>query len=426
MSNNLNETKKLINSIGNLSQNGFNHFVQYCLKEEYGDSLRRSSSSQDAWYTVDHRGDMDFSTFLFIANYLPYELFTSPYDIPFDNPLLRNRMQKLMAEMDKKKLLYVLQDGPLYYTVEKAPAEFCFFTNTISDNYEEIKDAAFSQLEKMLHDLRMNIIGRNVPRGLQLGSPYSFVDNTPTIVPKALQYAQSLETLFSIEYSDDGYEVNLLRQDKYVTSGVGRTTKDLFFPFVIIRTPDSICLELEKLLNSEPSEKELQEFLYDNYKLIFGNRYDRIQSEVSLRFPELDIAEKNRRIDLMIHDSVQNDWEIIELKKQIPITRLYRDIPSFTSDIIGAINQLRNYHDILMQQKVKERFLREGIEYYHPAMKLIVGGKPNVTHAQWRKLVSDIHDVQLLTYDSMIKEIKARYYVDDDIYGGKAIECILR
>ena len=176
-----------------------------------------------------------------------------------------------------------------------------------------------------------------------------------------------------------------------------------------MRKADDICIEFEQLLNSNPSEKMLSDFIIENYRNILGFKYDAIESEVGLRFPELDIAGKNRRVDILVHNCVENDWELIELKKKIKLSKIYRGQPVFSSEIMGAIQQMRNYYNILQQDRVREKFLREGIEYYAPSLKLIVGGQKNVSQKQWRQMLLSTNGVKLITYDDLIKEMKVRY-----------------
>lgn len=130
-----------------------------------------------------------------------------------------------------------------------------------------------------------------------------------------------------------------------------------------------------------------------------------------MHFPELDIAGKNRRVDLMVHNRLENDWEIIELKKKIPLVKNYRDIPVFSSELSGAILQLKNYYNLLLQERVRESLKRDGIDYYYPRLKLIVGGSINTSHKQWMHLLSNARSegIEVLTYEKLIQEMKMRF-----------------
>lgn len=411
------DQKQLVNDIGALSENGFINCCHYMLSKEYGDRLVCSKSASNVWYSekkLTWESGLIYETGLakqfYIINYLPYELFSNPSQIPFDNPTLRGKLISLKKEFNDDPGLLWHAEGTHYYGADTF-LDFCVFINAIYNDQDEIKQIAFEQIRKMLNDLGISDWRDQFFDRLHLGNPHSFVKANPFVVSEAVKYAKSLEAALSIEYSKDGYEVNILQDGKYITAGVGRASRNIFYPSMVERSPEDVCKEFEKLLNSEPSERVLREFLTDNFKLLFGNKYDTIIPEVALRFPELDISGKNRRIDLMLHDSVINDWEIIELKKHIHLTRQYRDGPVFAADVQGALAQVRNYYNILQQKEVRDYFLREGIEYYKPTMKLIIGGKKNVTHAQWRELVSSVQDIKILTYDSLLQEMKARYQI---------------
>lgn len=110
-----------------------------------------------------------------------------------------------------------------------------------------------------------------------------------------------------------------------------------------------------------------------------------------------------------MHNYVENDWELIELKKKIKLSSTYRGVPVLSYELRGAIEQLKNYYRIMQQERVQEHFLREGIKYYNPILKLIIGGSKNVSHYQWRQMLSSADGVHLITYDNLIYEMKARY-----------------
>lgn len=144
------------------------------------------------------------------------------------------------------------------------------------------------------------------------------------------------------------------------------------------------------------------------YKDIFGYKFDRIEPQIWLRFPELDIANKNRRMDIFLHNSIINDWELYELKKIIPLTKTYRDIPVFTSEINSSIQQIKNYYRILQNHSVKEKLQRDGIEYFEPTLSIVVGRTSELSHDMWRWLVTTNKEIKILTYDDLLAEMSMR------------------
>ena len=106
---------------------------------------------------------------------------------------------------------------------------------------------------------------------------------------------------------------------------------------------------------------------------------------------------------------MEKDWDLYELKRCSKLTRTYRDIPVLTSEILAAIQQIRNYGDILSQDRVRKALKKEGIEYFYPSLNLVVGRSPEIPVEQWRWLkTTHSRDVKLLTYDDFLNEMKVR------------------
>ncbi|MDE7170713.1 MAG: DUF4263 domain-containing protein [Oscillospiraceae bacterium] len=400
--------EQLIKKIGTLSESDFQTFCQKMLFCTYGKELKPCQSTSMALYARVPTNLISpvNEAQVFLLEYLPYELFSDPNLIPFDNPITRKKLKSIVSEFAEKQMTY--QIGPRFIS-DVGICGWYFFTHILGPSREFFVDIAYHQYEKMIDSLGFGKRAFILDRDVGIGSPYSYVENEPQDVINALDQMEKTHTQLSIEYSDGRYEVNQIRQGKYVSAGVGQISGDIFYSQLVTRDPNYIIQEFQNLLNSNPSERLLSEFIIEHYQHIFGYKYDAIQSEVCLSFPELDIAEKKRRIDIMIHNSAINDWELIELKKKIRLSSTYRGVPVFSHEISGAIEQLRNYYDILQQQPVRDHFRREGIEYYNPVLKLVVGGSQNASHEQWRKMLSSSRGVHVITYDELIKEMKANY-----------------
>ena len=402
-------TDQLINRIGTLSQEDFGIFCHHILNSEYGEHLKECLGIKDSFYTQTESG-LVFPlslTLIFLVDYLPYELFDDPYKIPFDNPLTRKKLGAIISHFNKSPVLF--QRGCSRAAFDGDIGGFFFFNHIVGTQREFFLEFAYKEYKKMVSSFGLDKKAYGIDITVGVGSPYSYVGNAPQNVIRALKYVESHNEQIAIEYSNGGYEVNKIRQGKYVSCGVGRASGEIYFPCYVNRKADSICKKFEQLLNSNASEKLLSDFIIENYKDIFGFQYDKIVTEVCLRFPELDVAGKNRRIDILIHNFVENDWELIELKKKIKLSSTYRGVPVLSYELRGAIEQLKNYYRIMQQDRVREHFLREGIEYYNPTLKLIVGGSKNVSHYQWRQMLSSADGVHLITYDNLINEMKSRY-----------------
>ena len=167
----------------------------------------------------------------------------------------------------------------------------------------------------------------------------------------------------------------------------------------------SIFKEFENIIN-EGSENQLEEFISTHYQLFLGNHYDRVETQIWLKFPNIDVSNKERRLDIFARNTLSQDWDLFELKKNMPITKMYRDVPTFTSELSGAISQLRNYQRILQQDKVKKYFAEKGINYYEPSLNLVVGRTPQISTEQWRRICSEPSNINVLTYDNLLSQAK--------------------
>lgn len=216
----------------------------------------------------------------------------------------------------------------------------------------------------------------------------------------------------SISISGDNLEYNYFNQDKYLTGGLLKNSKNPYEPIFIDSEvhKSEIIKEFEFLINKNTSEAILEKFLKTNYREVFGEHYDRIETQLWLRFPELDISNKNRRLDIFLRNSIEREWELFELKNVKKLTRTYRDIPTFTSEIHNAIQQVRAYEKLLLQEKVKEKFAREGIEYFYPEVRLVIGNRPDISQEQWRFLKStNENKLKIITFDELLESMKLRY-----------------
>ena len=98
------------------------------------------------------------------------------------------------------------------------------------------------------------------------------------------------------------------------------------------------------------------------------------------------------------------------IKNTKRLIRTYRDIPTFTSEIHNAIQQVKAYEKLLSQEKVKEKFAKDGIEYFYPEIRLVVGNKPDISDEQWRFLKStNEHKLKIITFDELLESMKLRY-----------------
>lgn len=229
----------------------------------------------------------------------------------------------------------------------------------------------------------------------------------------AIKYSKSFFEKWNdglvVSLSRSKVEINNYFYEKNIKSGITKTG-NIFEPVYINKTSqNNILKEFETLINVNSKESILEDFLITHYKNIFGEKYDRIETQLWLKFPDLDINSKKRRLDIFLRNSVINDWELFEIKRPIKLTTTYRDIPVMRSEVLNSIHQIKNYIRILQQDKVKHHFSQQGIEYYEPTLNLIIGNKPQISNEKWRWLISNHKEINILTYQNLLDEMKIRY-----------------
>ena len=246
-----------------------------------------------------------------------------------------------------------------------------------------------------------------------IGTYDSFLDRAPQKTEKVLKNLISkskLET--SLFFQNGRIFIEQHLPENFLQSGVVKGSLnpcDTVISSFSKNTNDTIQ-EFEEILNRSFKEDELAKFLERYYKQIFGAKYDRVESQLWLRFPELDINRKDRRLDIFLRNAIDKDWELIELKGSGKIITTYRDVPTLSARITGAISQLKNYERILMQDSVKKKMMQQGIEYYEPQMRLVVGGKPEISNEQWRRIkIENEKGLKITTCEDIIQEMKYRY-----------------
>jgi hypothetical protein len=282
-----------------------------------------------------------------------------------------------------------------------------FLTNIHGFSKEEYERTIIPQYSTLA---RKNRLRR--PR-IYVGSYDSFIDLSPEATIRALQaFLKRHYEGIRISVGEAGIAVTRYASESVLSTGVPKDRLQPYQPvYVIAPDPlDVLIAEFEHLLNSSPRESQLEMFLKSHYRDVFGTKYDRIETQLWLRFPGLDISGQNRRTDLFLRNAVTNDWELFELKRaDVSLTGTYRDVPALSHEVYGSIQQLRNYSRLLAQREVRDSLARRGIEYYEPELSLVVGRAPAVTKHQWRWLMAQTrNEVRVTTYGDLLAELRTR------------------
>ena len=205
-------------------------------------------------------------------------------------------------------------------------------------------------------------------------------------------------------------EANEFRAGRYI-SGLLAPSRELCEPVYTseIRRYKSIYEELSNLVERDAREQELEAFIARHYDVIFGAKYDRIETQVWLRFPNLDLGKRERRTDVFLRNVFNNDWDVLELKRAKPITKSQSGYFAFVDAVTQGTTQVKNYQRILKQREVKEALKLQGIDYCEPSLCLVIGRRPQIDRQQWRWLVEhNTNGVKLITYDDLLDKFRMR------------------
>jgi len=357
----------------------------------------------DNWYPAPEGEDKHFGIFegIYVLDYLPMELFSDVANVNILSDPLRDLLKRIKADYESRVVLDNLK--PTFVPVLEA----LYFINNLSGFTEEQNLQILDKYEKAVHEVGI-LFGGHV----LMGNIDTFLMNQPRKTTTALhQFLAGHDEGVSIDLNVAGPSVQRIQIDKYLSSGVTSQSQSPYEP-VFLRMQqeqDEAIHEFEDLLKKGTKEDRLEAFLKDHYRDIFGPEYDRVETQLWLRFPELDIAAKNRRLDIFLRNGVFNDWELFEVKRYVPLSGTYRDCPVLAAEVHHAIQQVKNYRRLLSQEVVKRALAKEGIEYFEPSLRLVIGQRPQVSHEQWCWLLrTNESEVKIITYDDLLEEMKRR------------------
>jgi len=394
------------NILNNLNFNDLCAFSYKLLKNSYGKhiDLYDKINGNNSFLRRFNSGDYEDGFIgIYLIDQIPYDLFENKSDLIIDTPFLRKKLE--IIKRDYQNQFFI----PGVLPQLKNPLNRIFFLNNLQGFSREFyQNILIPKYEKVTKEIGVNW---NKTFEVGIGSPDSFLNNNPQKAINVLTEILNTKTGISIDLTHDHRNILSFNSEKYLTNGVSLGSKTPFYPIYTQTNSNenSIISEFEHLIKSNPTESKIEKFLKEHYKDVFGFKYDKIETQIWLKFPNLDINKKNRRLDILLHNSISSDWELYELKKVLPLTSTYRDIPIISREISASIQQVLNYERILQKQEVKDYFKAQGIEYFEPSLNLVVGRTPTITTEQWRWLVTLNKNVKLLTYDDLLKEMSCRF-----------------
>jgi len=334
---------------------------------------------------------------LIIPFYYPYEVFKTPH-LLLDKDIIKSL--SVYKELEDKRYgsWFFPTDGQYYMPT------ITFFTNYFGLEKQVYEDLIIESFSKIVNEKI------ELDAEIAVGSIDSFLDLENKATKNVLSdFLQRNRSGLVISFDEDKINVNPFISEKYLT-GTLKNSLNLCEPVILAPNKNEIIKEFEYLLNTHKYESELESFLVKYYKDIFGERYDKVESQIWLKFPEYDINNKERRLDIFLRNSIEKDWELFELKREFDLTRTYRDIITFKSEISLAIQQIHNYKRILNQDSVKKELTKQDIDYCTPEYRLVIGPKPDIPNDQWRflKTTNERDDFKIMTYEDILTEMKIR------------------
>lgn len=381
-------------AISHLSKHGFEAFVKYLLEhDENFYSVRQLNDIDER--IIEYPPERYFqSADAFLLNYHPTALYRdfSLKNIDF------GELEELIAKYlrGRKPSPWLPVDGTTIYSVNN------YDSRVLGLSDEQLLDYYERKLKGVL------------PSGVQLG-----IGNINTFLQDNGNQNVNLNEIVSNFFKElnDGLSICISEDRIYASHFVGGNefpgitahTRSITQPVIKLISMSNVLDEFNALLNSDVSEQELEEFLTEHYRFIFGENYDCIMTQLWIKFPELDIGHSDRRLDILMRNSVTSDWELFELKRpSVKLTKTIRDVPMFTSEVHNAIAQAKNYKHLLSQDSVRRQFEKEGIEYYQPEIHLVIGRRPEITNGQWRRIIADEPMLKILSYDNLYKAAENR------------------
>lgn len=341
---------------------------------------------------------------VYLVHFPPLELFSPSKELDMQDPVLVDRLAKVRAIYKGRKGRWGMVDPHLKNS--DALLAVGFITNLAGVDvkvYERTLMPAYRRLQASC--------GLKKPK-TYVGSCDSFLDKNrdSTLVAFDRFIAKHADGI-AISLTQHGAHAGTFTSERNLSTVLSSAALpyEPTFLTTAIGLRD-ILEEFDRLIQSDASEAKLEEFLVAHYNQLFGFAYDRIETQLWLRCPEVDVGSTSRRLDVFLRNSVTNDWELIELKRTtVPLTRTVRDVPTISHQLVDAMHQIKNYARLLAQEKVKRHFAHKGIEYFEPRLTIVIGRTPAIPQKQWRWLkASNEGPLTIMSFDELRKELSLR------------------
>src|SRR6266571_1358521 len=232
---------------------------------------------------------------VFILHYSPLDLIRGDKALLLSDPVLAAKV-KAVHQQYKGQYGQWGMVAPFLKSARKLQS-LAFITNLVGISRDDYETNVIPQYSQLVHKMRL------AKDHLYIGSYDSFVALRPEATQSAFAkfITQNTDAL-RIALDPDDIRVERVSSECHLSAGVlshSRVPSEPVYQ-ARLRKDEGTLQELELLLRQNVSEARLEAFLAEHYRLIFGPQYDRIETQLWLRFPELDLVEKSRRLDIFL------------------------------------------------------------------------------------------------------------------------------
>ena len=171
---------------------------------------------------------------------------------------------------------------------------------------------------------------------------------------------------------------------------------------------------IEFLARKDVSEPDITTFLSrDEYKFLLSMRF--AANDI---FPQLLCEWQTEKRDNLQPDFfVLNangyadivEFKLPDLKGKTVVGRTNRE--TFSAEINSYISQTRTYSTYFDDPNNRSWFEdKYGFKVHKPRRYLVAGRRSDFSSAEWRELISDYRDVEILSYDDLLDGVVAQFY----------------
>lgn len=326
--------------IGSFDKNVFEAFFLKMLDQSnlYKGKTKRLSYIDDRVFECSAERFYQSADVFFMC-YTPYKLFERFSVDDLDLSLLKELVSKYISDRNYYSDPWLPIDGVTLYLINNFDSEKL----GVSD------EVLLEHYEKAINPILSNKISYIIGTG-NINTFLNAEEEHINIQNILRDFFIENDEGICICLSDNGIEASrFLVQNEF--AGITPKTHSIIQPAMrkLVEAKDILC-EFNRLIFSDMKESVIEEFLREHYREIFGSKYDSISTQLWLKFPDLDIGKRERRLDIQVRNAVQGGWEFFELKRSnIELTKSISDVPMFVSAVNDAIAQVKNYKHLLMQ-----------------------------------------------------------------------------